>query len=165
MKKNGYFRKFESPIGKLVLVASDKELISILFENTKPDFPEKFIEIPNHSILLHTEKQLKEYLSGKRKAFDIPLNLEGTVFQKKVWKELQKIPYGKTISYQELAKRVGSVKKARAVGNANGKNPIPIIIPCHRVIQKNGKLGGFGGGLEIKRFLLELERVKLAKFQ
>ena len=141
-----------------MLVASDIELISILFENTESDVSEKFIENHIHPILLQTEKQLHEYFSGTRKEFSIPLCLDGTVFQKKVWKELQKIPFGETISYQELAKRVGDIKKARAVGNANRKNPIPIIVPCHRVIQKNGELGGFGGGLEIKRFLLDLER-------
>ena len=158
MEKNVYFKNFESTIGMLVLISSDKELISILFENTNSDVLVNFTENQNHPILLQTEKQLKEYFSGNRKEFDIPLNLEGTDFQKKVWKELQKIPFGKTISYQELAQRVGDIKKARAVGNANGKNPIPIIVPCHRVIQKNGKLGGFGGGLEIKIFLLELEK-------
>ena len=157
MKKNVYFKNFESPIGKLVLIAFDKKLISILFENTKPDVLENSTENQNNSILFQTEHQLNEYFSGNRKKFDIPLKLDGTIFQKKVWKELQKIPYGETISYQELAKRVGDIKKSRAVGNANGRNPIPIIVPCHRVILKNGKLGGYGGGLEIKRFLLDLE--------
>ena len=157
MKKNVDFKNFESPIGKLVLIASDKKLISILFENTKPDVLENSTENQNNSILFQTEHQLNEYFSGNRKKFDIPLKLDGTIFQKKVWKELQKIPYGETISYQELAKRVGDINKSRAVGNANGRNPIPIIVPCHRVILKNGKLGGYGGGLEIKRFLLDLE--------
>ena len=157
MKKNVYLKNFESPIGKLVLIASDKKLISILFENTKPDVLENSTKNQNNSILFQTEYQLNEYFSGNRKKFDIPLKLDGTIFQKKVWKELQKIPYGETISYQELAKRVGDINKSRAVGNANGRNPIPIIVPCHRVILKNGKLGGYGGGLEIKRFLLDLE--------
>ena len=99
-------------------------------------------------------------MNGKRKNFTIPLNPKGTPFQKKVWKELLKIPYGEVISYQELAKRVGNIKAQRAVGGANNKNPIPIFIPCHRVINKNNKLGGYALGLDIKKYLLELEELK-----
>lgn len=102
-------------------------------------------------------KQLKEYFNGERKSFNIPLELKGTEFQKRVWNELIKIPYGDAASYKEIAEKIGSKKSYRAVGNANGKNPIPIIIPCHRVIISNGKLGGYTGGLEIKIKLLELE--------
>ncbi|MDP8202853.1 MAG: methylated-DNA--[protein]-cysteine S-methyltransferase [Candidatus Tenebribacter burtonii] len=108
-------------------------------------------------ILLKTDRQLRQYFVRERQLFDIPLKPIGTDFQLSVWNELKKIPYGKTISYQELAHRVGNSNASRAVGNANGKNPIPIIIPCHRVIRKSGDLGDFGGGINIKRKLLELE--------
>ena len=152
-----FCKVIKSPIGSLVLISDKSALIGIEFGKGKvenlPIKPTK----ENHPILNETEKQLIEYFSGNRREFDIPLKLEGTDFQKKVWQELSKIPFGETISYQQLAEKMGSKNKARAVGNANGKNPIPIIIPCHRVIEKNGKLGGFGGGLLIKQFLLELE--------
>jgi methylated-DNA-[protein]-cysteine S-methyltransferase len=101
--------------------------------------------------------QLKSYFAGERKAFDLPLVLEGTTFQERVWTALQNIPYGETVSYKVLAERVGSPKAVRAVGAANGANPIPIIIPCHRVIGNDGSLTGFGGGLPLKKRLLELE--------
>ena len=102
--------------------------------------------------------QLLEYFAGKRKTFTLKLKPKGTNFQKSVWQELCKIPYGETISYKELATRIGIPKACRAVGMANNKNPLPIIIPCHRVVATNGKLTGYAGGLEIKRFLLELEK-------
>jgi methylated-DNA-[protein]-cysteine S-methyltransferase len=105
-------------------------------------------------------KQLREYFAGKRADFDLPLAPEGTEFQRTVWRNLQDIPYGETISYGELAKRVGNPKASRAVGAANGQNPIPIVIPCHRVIGANGKLTGFGGGLPTKEALLGLEAKK-----
>jgi len=101
--------------------------------------------------------QLKEYFAGTRKEFDVPLDIEGTDFQKRVWNELQKIPYGKTISYKTLSEKLGDVKVIRAVGKANGQNPIAIIIPCHRVIGANGNLVGYAGGLAIKEKLLHLE--------
>lgn len=107
--------------------------------------------------LFGTFNQLKEYFAGTRKKFDVPLNIEGTEFQKKVWNELIKIPYGKTISYKTLSEKLGDVKAIRAVGKANGKNPIAIIIPCHRVIGANGKLTGYASGLHIKEKLLLLE--------
>jgi len=139
-------------IGNLLLVSDGDSLIEIRFDNegniTNSDIP----------ILVETEKQLKQYFAGERRTFDIPLKPIGTNFQLSVWNELKIIPYGETISYQQLAERVGDKKKSRAVGNANGKNPIPIIIPCHRVIRKSGDLGGFGGGIKIKRKLLELEQ-------
>jgi methylated-DNA-[protein]-cysteine S-methyltransferase len=103
-------------------------------------------------------RQLQEYFAGELREFDIPLLMEGTEFQKRVWKTLQTIPYGETISYGELAKKIGDSKAVRAVGAANGQNPIPIIVPCHRVIGSDGSLTGFGGGIENKRKLLELER-------
>ena len=103
------------------------------------------------------EKQLEEYFAGKRKAFDVPLDLWGTPFQQEVWKALLRIPYGETRSYRDIAQSVGSPKAVRAVGGANGKNPVPVIVPCHRVIRSDGNLGGYGGGLDIKRELLDLE--------
>ncbi len=111
--------------------------------------------------LAESVRQLREYFAGRRKDFDLPLAPEGTDFQRKVWRKLQEIPYGETISYGELAKRVGNPKASRAVGSANGKNRIPIVIPCHRVIAGDGGLGGFGGGLTTKEKLLALEGKKL----
>ena len=108
--------------------------------------------------LAEAVRQLREYFAGKRRDFDLPLALEGTDFQRKVWRKLQEIPYGETISYGELAKRVGNPKASRAVGSANGKNRIPIVIPCHRVIAGDGGLGGFGGGLTTKEKLLAIEK-------
>ncbi|RXJ74615.1 cysteine methyltransferase [Veronia nyctiphanis] len=148
---------YESPIGKLTLLASEKGLTAIYFENHKlpTSIPENLINNP-----VTFEKvcdQLDEYFSGGRKAFDIELDMGGTAFQKKVWQELTDIPYGETISYQELAIRVGNPKASRAVGAANGKNPLSIIIPCHRVIAKNGKLTGYAGGVQAKKWLLEFE--------
>jgi len=152
-----FCKEIKSPIGSLVLILDKSALIGIEFGKEKVDnLPNKPLK-ENHTILNETEKQLLEYFPGNRREFDIPLKLIGTDFQKKVWQELIKIPFGETISYQQLAEKMGNQNKARAVGNANSKNPIPIIIPCHRVIEKNGKLGGFGGGLHIKQFLLELE--------
>jgi O-6-methylguanine DNA methyltransferase len=113
----------------------------------KPEDPDMFNVYP----------QLKEYFSGKRKHFDLPLEIEGTKFQRRVWNELLKIPYGRTISYKELAVRLGDEKVIRAAASANGANPLPIVIPCHRVIGSNGSLIGYGGGLEIKEMLLVLE--------
>ncbi|MCL2498551.1 MAG: methylated-DNA--[protein]-cysteine S-methyltransferase, partial [Symbiobacteriaceae bacterium] len=106
-------------------------------------------------------EQLREYLAGERLGFDLPCKLVGTDFQLKVWQELARIPYGSTISYQELAARVGTPKGSRAVGAANRANPIPLIFPCHRVIGKDGSLTGFGGGLALKKWLLELEKTNL----
>ena len=147
-----YYRNIKTIIGNLLLVSDGKSLFEIKFCN------EKNVNNSDITILLETENQLTQYFAGERQTFDIPLKLIGTDFQLSVWHELQKIPYRETISYQELAEKIGDKNKSRAVGNANGKNPIPIIIPCHRVIQKNGKLGGFGGGVSVKKYLLDLEQ-------
>jgi len=104
--------------------------------------------------------QIDEYLTGKRKAFDLPLKMEGTDFQKRVWNELCKIPYGETAAYGDIAERVGSPNAYRAVGSACGANPIPIVVPCHRVVASNGGLGGFGGGLALKKRLMEIEGIQ-----
>ncbi len=117
-----------------------------------------------HPILMTAEIQLKEYFMGQRTSFDIPLEPEGTEFQKRVWQELSKIPYGQTISYGEQARRLGRPKAARAVGAANGKNPIGIIVPCHRVLGASGALTGFAGGIETKKQLLAIEDIKVQNY-
>jgi methylated-DNA-[protein]-cysteine S-methyltransferase len=154
------YKTISSPVGKLRLMASDKGLCAVLFHggrDKQKDFLGALEQDDNHPILKKAEKQLAEYFAGKRKDFDLPLDPHGTIFQMKAWRELRKIPYGKTISYGEQAKRVGDAKKARAVGMANGRNPICIIVPCHRVIGASGALTGFGGGLKTKQYLLDLE--------
>jgi methylated-DNA-[protein]-cysteine S-methyltransferase len=146
-----------SPVGELLLAGDVDGLRMVGFQDglhpTKPqpdwqDDPRPFKK---------TITQLQEYFAGKRREFDLPLVPEGTAFQLKVWNTLRTIPYGKTWSYGELARRIRKPKASRAVGAANGQNPIPIIVPCHRVIGADGSLTGFGGGLKIKRILLELE--------
>jgi methylated-DNA-[protein]-cysteine S-methyltransferase len=147
----------DTPIGPL-LIAGDESIRAIRFsENGKAARPEpEWIE-SSRGVVGQAVRQLKEYFAGKRADFDLPLAPEGTSFQRSVWERLREIPYGETISYGELAKRVGNPKASRAVGAANGCNPIPIVIPCHRVIGANGKLTGFGGGLPTKEKLLALE--------
>jgi len=152
-----------SPVGELWLVASAKGLHALLWRHDLNDreWAALFKALPNHPahpVLKKSLRQLEEYFAGRRKNFDLPLVPSGTAFQLRAWDQLRKIPYGQTISYHEQAKRVGCVKKARAVGTANSRNPISIIVPCHRVIAKNGGLGGFGGGLENKKILLALEQ-------
>lgn len=109
-------------------------------------------------LLLQAERELEEYFAGRRRVFSVPLSMGGTPFQMRVWQTLQEIPYGETASYGEIARRIGNAKAARAVGMANHVNPLPIFVPCHRVLGSNGKLTGYAGGLEIKRFLLRLEK-------
>ncbi len=150
-----------SPVGQLTLVASAKGLCGLLFAKGRHNdgmFAIDMVEAPEHPVLCKAEKQLHEYFAGSRTVFDLPLDMQGTVFQIKAWRELQKIPYGQTVSYGQQAKGMGDAKKARAVGMANGRNPIAIIVPCHRVIGANGSLTGFGGGLKLKQQLLELEQ-------
>lgn len=142
---------FKTPIGNLKLVEMGKKLIEI-------DFTDELEISTENQFLLDVKRQLEEYFLGRRKVFDVVLNLSGTDFQKTVWKELLKIPYGETRSYKEIAIAIGNEKAVRAVGNANNKNRIPIIIPCHRVIGSNGKLVGYDGGLLIKENLLNLEK-------
>lgn len=149
-----------SPIGRLGLVANEKGLCAVVWERDLPELSKSYKKSSRSELLTETKKQLREYFKGQRKDFELPLVIYGTEFQKKAWKQLQKIPYGKTRSYQEQAKRLGDAKKCRAVGTANGRNPISIIVPCHRVIAKSGSLSGFGGGVEKKEFLLNLEAKK-----
>ncbi len=150
----------ESPVGKLKLVASDKGLVAILWEKDNPRrVPlSNLVENDQHPVLVETQRQLEEYFAGKRKLFSIALDMRGTRFQKDVWEALLAIPYGETRSYGQLAKQLGKPRATRAVGAANGRNPVSIIVPCHRVIGSSGKLTGFAGGLEAKAHLLSLER-------
>ncbi len=155
-----YFTQMESPLGPLLLVADDAGLRRIDFTREKPpalDPSWKENPIP----LKETVGQLRAYFSGDLEAFDLALAPEGTSFQLEVWRRLRDIPFGQTISYGELARRIGNPRASRAVGLANGSNPIPIVIPCHRVIGSNGKLTGYGGGLPLKEKLLALERRQL----
>ncbi len=142
---------YKSPIGDLLLSASDTGLIGVYFPKSRR------VEVGrsgDNDVLKATRQQLAEYFAGDRKTFDLPLEAKGTEFEQRVWELLRAIPYGTTTSYGALARKLGEVNEARAVGAANGKNPIPIIVPCHRVIGTNGDLTGFGGGLDRKRWLL-----------
>lgn len=145
---------WESPIGWLTLEEYNGELTRLAFGKQCLGGEDK-----ESVFLLNVRRQLEEYFQGRRKIFELPLNPEGTVFQKRVWEELVKIPYGETKSYKEIAKRLGKPGACRAVGMANNRNPIAIIIPCHRVIGSGGTLVGYAGGLEIKKQLLKLESV------
>ena len=137
----------------MTLEEENGALIRVDFGNK----PEEGIPLKRTELLSRAERQLEEYFQGKRKIFELPLRYDGTEFQRQVWEALLTIPYGETVSYQEIARRVGRERAVRAVGTAIGRNPIGIVIPCHRVIGKDGGLHGFGGGLEKKKMLLELE--------
>ena len=144
----------DTPIGKLTVVAGGTGIRRILWDGEAP--PEDAVE--GHSDLLDAAvTQIREYFTGNRTTFDLPLDLGGTPFQEKVWRELGSIPFGTTISYGEQARRIGRPQAARAVGAANGRNPVPVVLPCHRVIGSGGALTGFGGGLDTKRTLLRHE--------
>lgn len=148
-----------SKIGSLFLVASPKGLQAIYWDKLDVPMVESLSgDRSEIQILAKTVKQLDEYFAGERKTFDIPFDVVGTHFQRMVWNELSKIPYGQTISYKDLARKIKNDKAVRAVGTANGRNPISIIVPCHRVIAADGTLGGYGGGLSNKTILLELEK-------
>ncbi len=154
-----YFKKIDSPIGMLYVVATSQHLVGLVPEIGWSRLKKRFnglVESDN-DIINKTQYQLAEYFEGSRQKFDIPISLSGTDFQKSAWDALMEIPYGETISYGEQAKNIGSPRAMRAVGGANGANPISIVVPCHRVIGKSGKLTGYASGLDIKRFLLELE--------
>jgi len=161
------YKIIDSPVGKLKLVASDQGLAGVLWEreNARPAPLSELVVDEQHPVLLETERQLGEYFAGKRKTFSIQLDLRGTRFQKDVWEALLAIPFGETRSYGQLAKQLGNPRATRAVGAANGRNPVSIIVPCHRVIGSSGKLTGFGGGLETKAHLLNLEDVREKLFR
>lgn len=154
------FIEMASPVGTLKLVANEMALVAVLWENENPKRVRlaELVEQADHPVLLETQKQLTEYFAGKRQQFDLPLDFAGTEFQQKVWQALLSIPFGETRSYRDIAEQIGNVKAVRAVGAANGKNPISIIAPCHRVVGTNGKLVGFAGGLDNKDILLRLEK-------
>lgn len=147
--------KMKTKVGTVYLVASEKGL-QALYLDQDPKL-KNARSLKESKILAETVKELDEYFAGKRTKFEIPLDLQGTPFQKKVWTALTKIPYGKTYSYKELAGKINNPKAMRAVGSANGKNPICIIVPCHRVIAADGSIGGYSGGLPVKKALLDLE--------
>jgi len=162
-KPTAYSHKtMKSPVGRLKLVASERGLAAILWENDDPKRVRlgPLAESKEHPVLLETERQLNEYFAGKRKKFSLKFDCVGTQFQHEVWQALATIPFGETRSYGEIAGQIGRPKAVRAVGAANGRNPISIIVPCHRVIGANGKLTGFAGGLETKAALLKLESEK-----
>ena len=145
---------YDSAIGKIGIAEDGSAVTNIFFESEE----EVNFEIKETPLIKEAHKQFEEYINGKRKFFDLPICPSGTEFQQKVWNALKDIPYGETRSYKDIALAIGNEKACRAVGMANNKNPISIIIPCHRVIGKNGKLVGYGGGLPIKEYLLKLEK-------
>ena len=148
------YRVVDSPVGGLKLTASEKGLTAISWHDAPANGVDRS---PACETLQQAEKELREYFAGQRRVFSIPLDMQGTEFQLAVWRALLDIPFGTTSSYGQLASRLGNAKASRAVGAANGRNPIPIVVPCHRVIGSTGKLTGFGGGLPMKEFLLRLE--------
>lgn len=149
----------DTPVGQLTLVAGDSGLVAVLWENDDPQ------RVPlgtlrrneSHPVLAAAKQQLREYFGGRRRDFDLPIDASGTPFQQAVWKALRTIPYGQTRSYAQIARQIGRPSAARAVGAANGRNPVSIIVPCHRVIGAGGQLTGFAGGLRVKAQLLALE--------
>ncbi|MDR3287491.1 MAG: methylated-DNA--[protein]-cysteine S-methyltransferase [Prevotellaceae bacterium] len=149
--KNYY--SYKSAFGDILIVADDKNIVEIVFGKKKIDGSEN-----ETAVIKNAAKQLLEYFDGKRKAFDFPINPQGSGFQKQVWTALQNIPYGELYSYKQIAEIIGNPKAARAVGLANNKNPLPVVVPCHRVIGSNGKLVGYAYGLDMKEFLINLEK-------
>ena len=160
-----YYTSFNSPIGKIHLAATEKGLCEVGISESEKRFVKslqktyKIKPVKDDAAFKDIVRLLKRYFNGERIKIDIPFDFQGTDFEKKVWKALLKIPYGKTKTYGEIAKEIGLPNGARAVGNACGKNPIPIIIPCHRVVASNGGLGGYTGGIGIKKKLLKIEKV------
>ena len=151
------YTTMESPVGRLLLAGDERALRRVNFADARRSAGVQVGWVENAGAFAEVVRQLKAYFRGELQNFDLPLEMGGTEFQLRVWSALRKIPYGQTISYRELAERIGNVKAVRAVGLANGCNPIPIIVPCHRVIGSDGSLTGFGGGLENKRKLFDLE--------
>ena len=147
-----YQKIIKTPIGDICILEENDKIIGLTLDNEKYCYKEK-----NTEILNETEKQLNEYFCGKRKNFNVPINPKGTEFQKQVWNELLKIPYGQTVTYKRIAQKIEKPNASRAVGMVNHNNPIAIIVPCHRVVGSNNKLVGYAFGLEKKQFLLDLE--------
>lgn len=159
------YKTLPSPVGRLTLLASDEGLAAILWENDRPGRVPLPVsgEAPDHPVLMEAARQLDEYFKGERRAFDLPLNFHGTPFQKAVWAALLTVPYGQTRSYAQIAEQIGRPSAMRAVGAANGRNPISIVAPCHRIIGTGGQLTGFAGGLDAKAWLLRLEGAPLER--
>jgi methylated-DNA-[protein]-cysteine S-methyltransferase len=153
------YKSMKSPVGELTLVGSDAGLAAVLWQDEDPSRVRlgPVTENPSHPVLIQAQRQLEEYFAGKRRMFSVKLDPAGTEFQNKVWNALRTIPFGETRSYGQIAEQIGSRKAVRAVGAANGRNPLSIIVPCHRVIGADGTLTGFAGGLKIKEQLLALE--------
>lgn len=155
------YHAFDTPIGTLRLVGGENTIDCIDLPNRAAAPPDPVWKRPSEVLpaaLADAKRQLEEYFAGERRDFDLPIDPHGTAFQRRVWAELRRIPFGETISYGELAARIGKPTASRAVGAANGRNPLPVVVPCHRVISHDGKLGGYGGGLPTKQALLDLER-------
>lgn len=162
-----FFTEWQSPIGRFYIASSEKGLVQLNLRDKDHFSRELHNSFPDADLVESEEKnqlvirQLNEYFAGERKEFSVPLHLNGTEFHQRVWRALCEIPFGKTASYKEIAERIGNPKAMRAVGQANHRNPIPIIIPCHRVIGANGHLTGYGGGMDMKEKLLSHEGVAL----
>ena len=148
----------QSPIGRLILASDGVALVGVWMANASPTDTTWSRHKGDDDILAQTREELEEYFEGRRRSFDVPLAPNGTDFQRSVWTALTKIPFGKTVSYGDLARQLGKEAAVRAVGAANGRNPIPVIVPCHRVIGSDGSLTGFGGGLPRKKWLLQHEK-------
>jgi methylated-DNA-[protein]-cysteine S-methyltransferase len=152
-------RRIDSPVGRITLVATSKGIAAVLWQGDRPHRVPVTLDVEDdgNPLLLETERQLGEYFAGHRRQFSVPLDVVGTAFQRRVWEALRTIPFGETRSYGQIAAQIGHPEAVRAVGAANGRNPVSIITPCHRVIGATGKLTGFAGGLDVKARLLELE--------
>jgi methylated-DNA-[protein]-cysteine S-methyltransferase len=158
-----YYTQHSSPVGMLVLVATDRGLSGVYFEQHKYfKGTQDWAQAPAHVHLSEAARQLDDYFAGRRTSFDVPLDMAGTPFQQAVWRELAALPFGRTTSYAAIAQRVANARAVRAIGTAIGRNPVSIIVPCHRVLSSAGELSGYAGGLERKRYLLTLEGVPTA---
>ena len=153
------YKRMQSPVGTLTLVATDEGLAAILWPNDRPLRVRLNLEAEEngHPVLVETERQLEEYFAGRRKQFALKMDVSGTAFQRKVWNALLTIPFGETRSYRQIAEQIGNPRAVRAVGAANGRNPLSIVAPCHRVVGSTGALTGFAGGLDVKARLLAFE--------
>jgi methylated-DNA-[protein]-cysteine S-methyltransferase len=152
-------KRVSTPVGRLTLVATDRGIAAVLWENDRPHRVRLNVgaEEDGHPVLLEAERELEEYFAGRRKRFALKLDVSGTTFQRQVWNALLTIPFGETRSYGQIAEQIGNPRAVRAVGAANGRNPVSIVVPCHRVVGSTGALTGFAGGLDVKARLLALE--------
>jgi methylated-DNA-[protein]-cysteine S-methyltransferase len=160
MKSYSYLKT--ETLGDLLLVATSTHLVGIYFPNHKsgPKLPGNWKLDAKHPILHQAGRELQEYFEGKRTSFSVPISYDGTDFQNEIWKQIARIPFGDTVTYSELAQRAGAPAAVRAAGTATGRNPLSIIVPCHRVVAKNGGMGGYAGGLDRKKNLLKIETGK-----